>query len=122
MRGNRGRTTIGDITMFVLLVCVAFCVFKYFSTSLEKKSVKKDIHDYLGSSRGGHFTGEEALAGLNAILAKHPVTIESGPYVDVDVSKSQIHYQVTYSICTNYILFKKTESVSIDGTIDSYGL
>ncbi len=122
MKGSKGKSTIGSLLVFLMLAYGGFALFKYVYNNFEKKSIKKEIVDYLGSARGGGMTEADAEQHLRTILDSHRVTVLQEPAVEVDRERGKLRFILTYAITVNYVLFKKTETVEIDDETDNYGI
>lgn len=120
MNGQRGKITFMNLIVFIILVYGGFMAFKYLATGVEKKQIKIEVFDTLGSTRGGDADNAQIEATIRSILEKNKVEILE-VYADVDKSKSMIYYSFKYKIVTNYLLFKPSETVEVIDEIANYG-
>lgn len=116
-RGQQGKTTFMSLIMLAVLVLVGFWAFKYLAGGWEKKQIKKEVFDTLGTIRGGMRTEAELLKAIEDVMAKKDVELlelggELGPTV--------FRYSFTYRMVTDYLLFKKTETVRVDDQIENF--
>ncbi len=63
MNGQRGKITFMNLVVFLILVLGGFMAFKYIATGIEKKQIKKEVFDSLGSMRGGEIGKREDPGG-----------------------------------------------------------
>jgi hypothetical protein len=119
MDSQRGKMTIWSLVATVILVAVAFMGFKYIGTSLEKKQIKKEVFDTLGTTRGGDRTDADIEQVIEDILTRRGLEIlELSAHLDAG---NVIRYTFSYRIVTNYLVFKKSEVVEVNDQIENYG-
>ena len=110
-----------NLIVFLILVFVGFMAFKFIATGIEKKQIKKEVFDTLGSTRGGDADNSQIMAIIEHILEKKKVEILEVS-ADVDKTKAMIYYSFKYKINTDYVLFKgPTETVEVIDEIANYG-
>ena len=120
MNGQQGKITLMNLVVFVILVYGGFMAFKYLATGLEKKQIKIEVFDTLGSTRGGDADNSQLMATIERILEKKKVEILEVS-ADLDKSKAIIYYSFKYKIDTNYLLFKRSEIIEVVDEIANYG-
>lgn len=120
MRGQNGKMTFMSLIALAILVVGGYMAFKYIGTGIEKKQIKKEVFDTLGSTRGGDKSNAELVAMIEGILAKREVEILDVA-ASLDRGNSIIRYSFSYRIETNYLLFKRSEIVEIVDEISNYG-
>jgi len=120
MYGQRGKMTIMSLIAFVILAYGAFVALKFIASSVEKKQIKKEVFDTLGSTRGGDRESADIQELIQSILEKKKVEIVE-VYAEVDRNKSIIHYSFKYRIAIDYLLFKHAEIVEVTDQIENYG-
>ncbi len=75
MNGQRGKITFMNLIVFVILVFGGFMAFKYIASGIEKKQIKKEIFDTLGSTRGADPDDAKIMAVIESVLEKKEVEI-----------------------------------------------
>jgi hypothetical protein len=120
MNRERGKITFMNLLVFVILVFGGFMAFKYIATGVEKKQIKIEVFDTLGSTRGGDPENSQIVATIERVLEKKKVEILEVA-ADLDRSKSIIYYSFKYRIVTNYVLFKRSEIIEVVDEIANYG-
>ena len=120
MNGQRGKITFMNLIVFVILVFGGFMAFKYIASGIEKKQIKKEVFDTLGSTRGADPDDAKIMATIESILEKKKVEILEVS-ADVDKSKSMIYYSFKYKLETNYVLFKHSEIIEVMDEMPNYG-
>jgi hypothetical protein len=118
MKGQSGKITFMNLVVFVILVFGAFMAFKYIANGVEKKQIKIEVHDTLGSTRGGEADNAQLEAEIGSILSKRKIEILE---ISVNVDKGIIHYSFSYKIETDYVLFKHSEVVEVVDELANYG-
>jgi len=121
MNGQRGKITFLGLIVFVILVLVGFMAFKYIATGLEKKQIKIEVYDTLGTVRSGDISNSQSMEVIESVLQKKKIEILDIA-TDVDSSKGNIRYSFKYKIETDYLLFKHSEIVEVVSEIASYGI
>ena len=109
-----------NLVVFIILVFGGFMAVKFIASGIEKKQIKKEVFDTLGSTRGADTADAQIMALIERILEKNKVEIIE-VYAEVDKSKSMIYYSFKYKINTNYVLFKRSETVEVIDEIANYG-
>jgi uncharacterized protein YpmS len=118
MHGQRGKITFMNLIVFLILVFGGFAAFKFIATGLEKKQIKKEVFDTLGITRGGDTDNSQLMATIESVLEKKNVEILE---VDAYLEKTIIHYSFKYKIDTDYVLFRRSETVEVVNEIANYG-
>jgi len=121
MKGQRGKITFMNLIVFLILVLIGFMAFKYIATGIEKKQIKKEVFDALGSTRGGDTDNAELTAVIERILDKkqiEPIEV----YAELDKNKDMIYFYYKYKIDTNYLLFRRSEIIEVEDKMASYGI
>ncbi len=118
MKGQRGKMTFMSLIALAILVLGGFMAFKFIGTNVEKKQIKKEVYDTLGSTRGGDRSNEELKAAIDAILRKRNVEILE---IYAEMKASVVYYSFSYKITIDYLFFKRSEIVEVEGQIENYG-
>lgn len=116
---KKGKITVMNMVVFCILVIAGVMAFKHVAGAVDKKQIKKEIFDEMGIFRGTALTEEKIREIVIAVLAKRslqPIDI----YADFD-EKGKISYYYKYKLTINYILFKRSEEVEVDGEMENYG-
>ena len=121
MNGQRGKVTFMNLVVFLILVYGGFTAFKFIATGIEKKQIKKEVFDTLGSMRGGEMESDRIQAAMESVLEKKKIEILD-VYADLDKSKGVIYFSYKYKIDTDCILFKRSQIVEIVDEMASYGI
>ncbi|MCU0235973.1 MAG: hypothetical protein MUC72_02700 [Acidobacteria bacterium] len=119
MNRERGKMTFMSLIAMLILVVGGYMAFKYIGTGITKKQIKKEVFDTLGSTRGGDRDNAQLVAIIEDILVKKNVEI-----LDVAAeldNRSVIHYSFSYRIETDYLFFKSSEVVDVEGAIENFG-
>ena len=120
MNRQGGKITFMNLIIFLILVFGGFMAFKFIATGIEKKQIKIEVFDMLGSTRGGDADNSQIEATIERVLEKKKVEILEVS-VEVDKSKSMIYYSFKYNIDTNYVLFKRSETIEVIDEIPNFG-
>lgn len=120
MNGQRGKITFMNLIIFLILVFGGYMAFKYIASGIEKKQIKKEVFDTLGSTRGGEADEAKIIAVIESILEKNKVEILDVA-AEVDRSKAMIYYNFKYKLETNYMLFKRSEIIEVIDEMPNYG-
>lgn len=118
MNGQKGKMTFMSLVAAAILVAGGFMAFKYLSTNLVKKQIKKEVFDTLGIVRGAEKTNADFVAAIEGVLEKKGVEILG---VAAELSGSVIRYSFSYRIETDYLFFKHSEVIEVADEIASYG-
>jgi len=118
MNGQRGKMTFMSLIAATILLLGGFMAFKYIGTSLEKKQIKKEVFDTLGTFRGSQMDRTKAMESIEEVLQKKQVEILE-VYAEID-GGGVIHYSFKYKIDTNYLIFKGSETIEVVGEIANY--
>jgi hypothetical protein len=120
MNGQRGKMTFMSLIAMVILIVGGFMAFKYIGSGLEKKQIKKEVFDTLGSTRGGDKDDAELVALIEAVLKKRQIEILDVA-ATLDRGNSTIRYSFSYRVETDYLFFKHSEIVEVIDEIANYG-
>ncbi len=118
MNSQRGKMTFMSMIAMVVLAMGAYMAFKYIGTNLEKKQIKKEVFDTLGTFRGSQMDSAKAMETIEDILLKKKVEVLE-VYAVLD-RENVIHYSFKYKIDSNYLLFKRSEIVEVADEIANY--
>jgi len=118
MNGQRGKATFLSLIALAILFIGGFMAFKYIGTSVEKKQIKKEVFDVLGSTRGADRNSEQLEAIIEGILKRRDVEILE---IGAELEKGVIYYYFSYRIRIDYLLFKRDEVVTVEDQIENYG-
>jgi hypothetical protein len=118
MNGQRGKMTFMSLIAMVILLVGGFMAFKYIGTGLEKKQIKKEVFDMLGTFRGSQMDGAKAMESIEEVLQRKHVEILE-VYAEIDKG-GVIHYSFKYKIDTNYLFFKRSEIIEVADEIANY--
>ena len=114
---QQGKMTFMSLIMLAILVVGGFWVFKYLGSGWEKKQIKKEVFDTLGTIRGGQRTEAELLKAIEDVLAKKDVELlELGG----QLSATNFRYRFSYRLVTDYLFFKKSETIQVDDQIENF--
>jgi hypothetical protein len=117
MRNQQGKMTLMSLIMLAVLVLGGFWSFKYLGSGWEKKQIKKEVFDTLGTIRGGMRTEAELLNAIEDVLAKKDVELlELGG----ELGSTNFRYRFRYRMVTDYLLFKKSETIQVDDQIENF--
>jgi hypothetical protein len=109
--------TFMSLVMLAVVALGGFWAFKYIGSGWEKKQIKKQVFDTLGTIRGGMRTEAELLNAIQDVLAKKDVELlELGGELD----SSSFRYRFRYRLVTDYLLFKKSETILVDDQIENF--
>ncbi|MDD8013167.1 MAG: hypothetical protein PHX05_06805 [Acidobacteriota bacterium] len=118
MNSQRGKMTFMSLIAMVILAMVGYMAFKFIGTNLEKKQIKKEVFDTLGTYRGSQMDDARAMEIIENILLKHKTEILE---LDAHLNKEQvIQYSFKYKIDSDYLLFKRSEIVEVADEISNY--
>jgi len=118
MNGQRGKMTFMSLIAMVILVLGGYMAFRFIGTELEKKQIKKEVFDTLGTYRGGQMTDVRATEIIEEILAKKKIEILD---VAAEINSSNyVVYSFSYRIQTGYLLFKRSETIEVADEIANY--
>lgn len=118
MKGQKGKITLMSLIALIILIVGGFMAFKYIGVNLEKKQIKKEVFDMLGSTRGGDKSEADLVALIEDILMKHNVEIMD---VKAELRSNIIYYSFSYRMTSDFLLFKRTEAVAVVDEIENYG-
>ena len=102
----------------ILLVYGGFAAYKFLSAYFADKDLSKEIHDTLGTVRGGGFTSEKAEEIVTEILKKKGI---SPLEVIVKLGEGKLVYHYKFERTTDYLLFQKREIVDVTEQMETYG-
>jgi hypothetical protein len=118
MNGQRGKMTFMSLIAALILLIGGFMAFKYIGNGLEKKQIKKEVFDTLGTFRGSQMDSDKAMESIEEVLQKKQVEIIE-VWAEVD-KENVIHYSFKYKIDTNYLFFKGSETIEVVDEIANY--
>ncbi len=108
-----------NIVVFSILVMVAMMTFKYFAAQIDKKQIKKEVFDEIGIFRGAQLNDAKIREIIVQVLNKRSLQpIET--FAEID-SKGMVYYFFKYELAINYILFKRSEIIEVEGEMENYG-
>jgi hypothetical protein len=116
---QKGKMTIMNIIVFCVLVLAAIMAFKYIASGIDKKQIKKEIFEEMGVFRGPQLTDAKIREIVDQVLNKRslqPLEV----FIEFK-SNGKIYYFYKYEIGINYLLFKRSEIVEVEGEIENYG-
>jgi hypothetical protein len=116
---QKGKMTIMNIIVFCVLVLAAIMAFKYIASGIDKKQIKKEIFEEMGVFRGPQLTDAKIRDIVDQVLNKRslqPLEV----FIEFK-SNGKIYYFYKYEIGINYLLFKRSEIVEVEGEIENYG-
>ncbi len=119
MKRETGRVTVLSLLMLALLVVGGFMAFKYLSSNFSKREIKREVYDTIGTIRGGGVTVERMEGAINEVLVKRGVKPLE---INVEFREGQIDYSFSYEITTDYLLFKKIETIEVADEMDNAGI
>ncbi len=117
MRNQQGKMTFMSLIMLAILVVGGFWAFKYLGSGWEKKQIKKEIFDTLGTIRGGMRTEAELLKAIEDVLAKKDVELLD---LSGELGPTNFRYRFSYRMVTDYLFFKKSETIQVDDQIENF--
>ena len=118
MNQQNGRMTVISLLITLILVYGGFAAYKFLSTYFANKDLNKEVHDTLGTVRGGGFTGERAEEILTEILKKKGIAPLE---VVVKLGEGKLVYHYKFEQTTDYLLFQKKEVVDVTEEMEAYG-
>lgn len=120
MNRQSGKMTFMSLIAIAILIVGGYMAFKYISNNFQKKQIKKEVFDTLGSTRGNDKENAELVAVIEEILEKNKVEILDIA-AELDRGSSIIRYSFSYRVETNYLFFRRSEIVDVVGEIANYG-
>ena len=118
MKRQSGKMTFMSLIAIAILAIGGYMAFQYIGSNLEKKQIKKEIFDTLGSTRGGDRDDAALMAVIEDVLQKHEIEILD---IAARMEGSVIRYSFSYRMVTNFLFFKRDEVVEVADQIESYG-
>ncbi len=118
MNQQTGRITLASFLITLILVYGGFAAYKFLADYFGKKDLSKEVHDTLGTVRGGGFTGERAEEIVTEILKKKGITPLE---VIVKLGEGKLVYHYKFEQTIDYLLFQKREIVDVTEQMESYG-
>lgn len=115
MRSQQGKTTFMSLIMLAILVVGGFWAFKYLGSGWEKKQIKKEVFDTLGTIRG--HAEAELLKAIEDVLAKKDVELLD---LSGELGPTSFRYRFSYRLVTDYLFFKKSETIQVDDQIENF--
>jgi hypothetical protein len=120
MNRQKGKITFLGMIVFLIMALAAFMAFKYIVGSIDKKQIRIEVIDSLGSIRGAQLTDALVRETIERILNEKSVK-PMEIYSDLGRSKGKIYFLFKYEMSINYLLFKHNEIVEVEDEIDNYG-
>lgn len=120
MNGQRGKMTFMSLIAMAILIVGGFMAFKYLGAGLEKKQIKKEVFDTLGSTRGGDKDDAQLVAIIEEILKKRQIEILDVA-ANLDRANSVIRYSFSYRKEIDYLFFRHSEIVEVSDQIENFG-
>jgi hypothetical protein len=120
MNGQRGKMTFMSLIAMAILIVGGFMAFKYIGSNLEKKQIKKEVFDILGSTRGGDRDDAELVALIDEVLKKRQIEVLDVA-ATLDRGNSVIRYSFSYRIEIDYLFFRRSEIVEVIDQIENFG-
>ncbi len=118
MKGQSGKMTFMSLIAIAILAIGGYMAFQYIGSNLEKKQIKKEIFDTLGSTRGGDRDDAALMAVIEEILLKHDIEILE---IAARLEGGVIRYSFSYRMVTNFLFFKRDEVIDVVDQIENYG-
>jgi hypothetical protein len=116
---KQGKITLMNMIVFCILVLAGVMALKHAAGAIDKKQIKKEIYDEMGIFRGAALTEGKVEQIITDILAKRGIEPLDISY-ELD-DKQKIHYYYKYELTINYLLFKRSEIVEVEGEMENYG-
>ena len=119
MNMQKGKVTVTSIIVFCILVLVGIMVFKHVVGNIDKKQIKKEVFDEVGIFRGAQLSDAKVREIIAQVLEKRslqPLEV----FAEID-SRGMVYYSFKYELMINYILFKRSEIVEVEGEMENYG-
>jgi hypothetical protein len=120
MNGQRGKMTFMSLIAMAILIVGGFMAFKYIGSNLEKKQIKKEVFDTLGSTRGGDKDDAELVGLIEEVLKKRQIEVLDVA-ATLDRGNSVIRYSFSYRIVIDYLFFRRSEIVEVIDQIENFG-
>jgi hypothetical protein len=118
MNRQSGKMTFMSLIAILVMAVAGYMAFKYIGSGMEKKQVKKEVFDTLGTVRGGSRGAADMTEAIEGVLQRKKIEVlEMGSELD---SRNVFHYRFTYKLVTDYLLFKKSEIVEVVDQIENY--
>lgn len=118
MKRQSGKMTFMSMIAMVILVVGGYMAFQFIGSNLEKKQIKKEVFDTLGTTRGGDRDDAALVAVIEEVLLKHKIEVLD---IAATLERSVIHYSFSYSMVTDFLLFKRSEVIEVVDQIENYG-
>ncbi len=116
---QKGKITVINTLVFCVLVFLGMMVFKYTAARIDQKQIKKEIFDEMGVFRGPQLTPARIEAIVTKALAKR--SLEPLEVFAEISDKGIISFYYEYEMTVDYILFKRTETIEVEDTMENYG-
>jgi hypothetical protein len=119
MNMQKGKITILNVIVFCIMVVAAIMAFKYFASGIDKKQIKKEIFDEIGTFRGTELNETKVREIIGKVLNKR--SLQPLEVFSEFKSNGKISFFYKYEISIDYLLFKSNEIVEVEGEMDNYG-
>lgn len=116
---TKGKITVTSVFVFCILAMGGLMAVKHFGSGIEKKQIKKEIYDEMGIYRGPQLTDAKIRAIVDQVLAKR--SLQALEVFSEIKSNGKVEYSYSYELITNYILFQRSETVTVNDSMDNYG-
>lgn len=116
---QKGKITIANIIIICILVLAGVMTFKYVTSQIDQKQIKKEIYDEMGVFRGPQLTQARFEAIVTRALEKKSLEpLEMSFEIS---AKGIIHFYYQYENTVDYLLFKRSELVEVEDDMENYG-
>ena len=119
MNLQKGKITFLSVIVFCILAMAALMAFKFIANGIDKKQIKKEIFDTIGTFRGSGLTDAKIREIVGQVLNKR--SLQPLEVFSEFKSNGKIYFSYNYEVTINYLLFKHKEIVAIEGEMDNYG-
>lgn len=116
---QKGKLTISNSIVLGILLLAGVMAFKYVSSQIDQKQIKKEIFDEMGVFRGPQLTQAKFEAIVTKALAKR--SLEPLEMFFEISEKAIVSFYYQYEITVNYLLFKRIETIEVEDEMENYG-
>jgi len=124
MNAMRGKSTIFNLILLLLVVYGAFALIKHLGAGFQAKSIAAEVKDRLSLERGADFTAQKGEEVIREILNRQEVILdeEGEGYVEVNINQDSqmIEYYFRYEVDVNFLFFTKRRVYEIEDEMRSY--
>lgn len=126
MNAMRGKSTIFNLILVLLVGYGAFALVKHLGTGFQAKSIAAEVKDRFSRERGPGFTAQKGEEMIREILHREGVildeTQEGEGLVDVQINQDRqmIEYYFRYEVDVNFLFFTQRRVFEIEEEIRSY--